>query len=157
MRFCMRRKSGTIRIMIPPTATSRMGMLTAMSQESPTSCWSAMMTPPIASMGADTKSVQVMSTTICTCCTSLVVRVMSEGAPNWETSRSENSLTVLKMPLRRSRPSDIDTVAPKYTAVIAQTTCRRVIPSMTAPTMKMYGMSPLAMPWSTMSALRLGR
>ena len=112
-------------------------MLTAMSQERPTSCCSAMMTPPIASMGAETKSVQVMRTTICTCCTSFVVRVMREGAPKRATSRSENSLTVVKIPPRRSRPSDMAVLAPKYTAVIAHTTCSRVTPSMMAPTVKM--------------------
>jgi len=57
--------------------------------------------------------VQVMSVTICTCCTSFVVRVMSEGAPNFATSRSEKSATFVKMRPRRSRPSDIAARAPK--------------------------------------------
>ena len=35
-------------------------------------------------MGAETRSVQVISTRICTCCTSLVVRVISDGAPNFD-------------------------------------------------------------------------
>ena len=37
--------------------------------------------PPTHMIGADTIIVQVSSTSICTCCTSLVVRVMSDGAP----------------------------------------------------------------------------
>ena len=82
-----------------------------------------MMTPPIARIGAATSSVQVISTSICTCCTSLVVRVMSDGAPNCDTSRSENSPTRWKIAPRRSRPSAIDALAPKYTAMIAQTIC----------------------------------
>ena len=33
---------------------------------------------------------QVITTSICTCCTSLVLRVISDGAPKWATSRAEN-------------------------------------------------------------------
>ncbi len=48
-----------------------------------------MITPPTLMIGAATSIVQVISTSICTCCTSLVVRVISDGAPNWATSRAE--------------------------------------------------------------------
>ncbi len=41
-----------------------------------------MMTPPTAMIGAATIIVQVMTTSIWTCWTSLVVRVISDGAPN---------------------------------------------------------------------------
>lgn len=65
---------------------------------------SAMAIPPTAMTGATTSMVQPMSTSICTCWTSLVLRVMSEPAPKVETSRSENSLTRSKIFFRRSRP-----------------------------------------------------
>jgi hypothetical protein len=38
-------------------------------------------------IGAATIIVQVISTSICTCWTSLVLRVISDGAPIWATSR----------------------------------------------------------------------
>jgi hypothetical protein len=40
-----------------------------------------MMMPPIMVIGAATNMVQLKSTSICTCCTSLVLRVISDGAP----------------------------------------------------------------------------
>ena len=48
-------------------------------------------------IGAATISVKVISTSIWTCCTSLVVRVISDGAPNWPTSRAEKSCTRSKI------------------------------------------------------------
>ena len=70
--------------MMRPTAISSTGTLTTMSQDSWMSCCRAMMTPPIARIGAETSRVQVISTSICTCCTSFVLRVMSDGAPNFD-------------------------------------------------------------------------
>ena len=55
------------------------------------------MMPPTHMIGADTISVNVIRTSIWTCCTSLVVRVISDGAPNWPTSRAENVWTRVKM------------------------------------------------------------
>ena len=113
MRVCILRNSGTIRTMMSPTATSSTGTLTAISQDSCTSCRMAMMMPPMHRMGADTSSVQVISTSICTCCTSFVERVISEGAPNRVTSCSENSPTRVNTAPRRSRPSAMAAFAPK--------------------------------------------
>ena len=64
-----------------------------MSQASPASWRSAMMTPPIASIGAEIIRVADTCTSICTCCTSFVLRVISDGAPNCPTSRCENATT----------------------------------------------------------------
>ena len=71
-------------------AITSTGTQTTSSQDSPRSVRSAMKMPPMHMIGADTSKVQVISTSICTCCTSLVLRVISEGAPNMATSRSEN-------------------------------------------------------------------
>ena len=76
--------------MIRPTITPKTGTATATSQARPTSWRRAMITPPTAMIGAITIMVKVISTSICTCCTSLVLRVMSDGAPNPVTSRLEN-------------------------------------------------------------------
>ena len=69
--------------------------------------------PPTHMIGAATSIVQVMSTSICTCCTSFVVRVISDGAPNRPTSRAENSPTRWKTAARTSRPKPIAVRAPK--------------------------------------------
>ena len=52
-------------------------------------------------------------TTIWTCWTSLVLRVMSDGVPNWLTSVCENVSTLRKMAARTSRPNAIDVFEPK--------------------------------------------
>ena len=53
-------------------------------------------------MGAPTASVQAITTSSCTCWTSLVIRVMSDGAPKCPTSRAEKSVT--GGTARRARP-----------------------------------------------------
>ena len=72
-----------------------------------------MMMPPMASSGALTSMVAPIIASICTCCTSLVLRVMSEPGPNCETSRSENALTLSNTSLRMSRPALIAAFAAK--------------------------------------------
>ncbi len=64
-------------------------------------------------IGAPIAIVQAMTTSSCTCCTSLVIRVMSDGAPNVPTSRAENSVTRWNSDPRMSRPKPIATLAPK--------------------------------------------
>ena len=108
MRVCITRNCGTIFETTMPTQSNSSGTLTAKIHDSPRSSLSAMMMPPTAVIGAATSMVQVIIMNICTCCTSLVIRVMSDGAPNWPTSRAENSLTWLKMPRRTSRPKPIE-------------------------------------------------
>lgn len=83
---------------------ARAGMHTASSRDSTRSSRSAMMMPPIDMIGATTSIVTLISTSIWTCWTSLVVRVISDGAPNRPTSRVESRPTWWKMPARRSRP-----------------------------------------------------
>ena len=68
-------------------------MITSSSADSCTSVRSAMITPPTAVSGAAIIMVRPISTSICTCCTSLVVRVISDGAPNSLTSRRLNRST----------------------------------------------------------------
>jgi hypothetical protein len=111
----------------------------------------------MARMGAETSSVRLISTRICTCCTSFVVRVMSDGAPNRDTSRSENAPTRSKTAARISRPSAMAAFAPKYTATMAAAICTSVMPSITTPSRRMTPASPTAMPSSMMSALSAGR
>lgn len=63
------------------------------------------MMPPTHMIGADTSRVNVISASICTCWTSLVVRVISDGAPKWPISRAENDCTRSKTAPRMSRPT----------------------------------------------------
>ncbi len=52
-----------------------------------------------------------MRTTIWTCWTSFVLRVISEAVPKWLTSTCENDSTERKIAPRTSRPNDIETFA----------------------------------------------
>ena len=47
------------------------------------------MTPTTSVIGAAMAIVAAITTSIWTCCTSLVMRVISDGAPNGPTSRAE--------------------------------------------------------------------
>ena len=70
---------------------------------------------------------------ICTCWTSLVLRVMSEPAPNCESSRSEKPLTRSKTSRRMSRPAAIAARAAKYVAITEAVICPSEMTSMIAP------------------------
>ena len=94
---------------------------------------SAMITPPTIMIGADTAIVQVISTSICTCCTSFVVRVISDGAPNCCTSRVENVPTRWKSAARRSRPKLIAVREPNRTAITEQMIWPNATASITPP------------------------
>ena len=96
-----------------------------------------MITPPTIVIGAAMSSVHDISTSICTWVTSLVMRVISDGAPNAATSWAEKSVTRWNSALRTSRPNAIATREPKYTAAIANTTCTNVTSSMTPPVRQM--------------------
>ena len=108
--------------MMLPTISSSTGMLTNSSHDSPTSSRIAMMIPPIAQIGADTSIVRLICTSICTCWTSFVIRVMSDGAPNVPTSRAENPVTRSNRSRRTSRPYAMATRDPMYTATMVSTT-----------------------------------
>ena len=113
MRSCIRRNCGTMRRTIAAMSTASTGTLTASSHDMPASSRTAMITPPTAMIGAATIIVEVITTSICTCCTSLVVRVISEGAPNCAISRIENVPTWWNSAARTSRPKLIAVRAPK--------------------------------------------
>ena len=83
------------------------GMLTSSSLDSPGSSRSAKKTPPTAAIGAATSSVHDSSTSIWTCWTSLVMRVIRVGAPNIPTSCAEKAVTWWNRSLRTSRPNAI--------------------------------------------------
>ena len=78
-------------------------------------------------------SVADTCTSIWTCCTSLVLRVMSEGAPKLPTSRCEKATTRWKKSARRFLPIPMASRDPKYTAMIAHTTCTSEMTSMRPP------------------------
>ena len=64
-------------------------MATTRINESGPSSRMAKNRPPTIMIGAVTNSVQVINTKTCTWVTSLVMRVINDGAPNWPTSRAE--------------------------------------------------------------------
>ena len=83
MWSCIRRKFGTIRKTIVPSTTTATGMKITSTIDRSTSSRRAITTPITIVIGAATAIVQAITTSICTCCTSLVIRVISDGAPNW--------------------------------------------------------------------------
>ena len=157
IRVCIERKSGRIRLMVKARTATSSGTTTSRSPESFTSSRRAMITPPTTMTGAAIIMVRLSSTTIWTCCTSLVVRVISVGAPNRPTSRAEKVWTWSNTAARTSRPSAIATRAPTKTAAIAQTTWSSVTASIQPPTRRMVSVSPWVTPSSMRSAFRLGR
>ena len=80
-----------------------------------------MMMPPTAMTGAVTSMVQPIITSIWTCWTSLVLRVMSDPAPKAVISRSEKPLTRSKTSPRRSRPMLMEDRAARYVAATEHT------------------------------------
>ena len=112
IRTCIALKSGIADRTIRPMNTSSTGMATKTTAESDTLRRSAMTMPPIIVMGATRITVRIISTTIWTCCTSLVVRVISDGAPKRFTSACEKLSTRRKSAPRTSRPKLIETREP---------------------------------------------
>ncbi len=137
IRLCILRKFGTIRLTTKPTVRNSAGTTTARIQPRPMSSRSAISTPPTIMIGAETAIVQPISTSICTCWTSLVVRVISDGAPNCWNSRVEKLPTRWNSSRRRSRPKPIAVRAPNQTALTAQTICTSETASMMPPTCRM--------------------
>ena len=80
-----------------------------------------MMMPPMAMIGAAITTLSIISTTICTCCTSLVVRVMSDGVPKRFTSAWEKLSTRRNSAPRTSRPKPMEDLEPQYTAMTEAT------------------------------------
>ena len=112
-------KSGMARDMTSAMKPTMSGRTTTSRPDSGTSWRRAMMIPPTIRIGAEMIRVRPMNTNVCTCWTSFVLRVMSEGAPNLLTSTWLNVWTVRKMALRTSRPKPIAIWAPQYTPRIA--------------------------------------
>ena len=81
------------------TTAIRIGTITRSSADSGESWRNAMITPPTQMIGAEIIMVKLSSTTIWTCWTSLVVRVIREGAPNFRPPGRRTH-----RPSRRSRP-----------------------------------------------------
>ena len=89
MRICICWKAGTMRYTTCPRSSTAAGIATSSTTDSPMSSRTARMIPITIVSGAATIIVAPSTTSICTCCTSLVMRVMSDGAPNAPTSRLE--------------------------------------------------------------------
>ncbi len=115
------------------------------------------MIPPMHMIGVDTMKFSVMSTSICTCCTSFVLRVMRVAVPKPLISRALSESTLRKISRRRSRPTAMAVLAPKYTPPIAVSTWTRHTTSMVMPVDQMKSVSPVETPLSMIWALRLGR
>ncbi|PFW99937.1 hypothetical protein CJ468_06305 [Nocardia farcinica] len=137
MRACISRKPGTSLATTRPIANASAGTAMSSSQDSFKSSRSAMMMPPTHMIGAITSTVTDITTSSCTCCTSLVLRVISEGAPNRPTSRAEKVPTRCTSAARRSRPALIAAWAPRNTDEADATICTAVTASIHRPVCQM--------------------
>ncbi len=154
---CIRRNCGTMRRMMSPRVIPSTGTATTTSHDSDTSSRSAITMPPTMVIGAPTSSTRPMKVTVCTCVTSLVDREIRVGAPNVETSLDDRSATWWNRAPRRSRPRPMATWAANHTAPMVTAIWTRLTPNITAPSRRIRPVSPAAMPWSMMSAFRVGR
>ena len=93
--------------------TAMIGRTTIRMPDNGTSWRSAMMIPPTARIGAMIIMFRPIRTTIWTCWTSLVLRVMSDGVPNVSSSAREKLSTLRKMAPRTSRPNAMPVREPK--------------------------------------------
>ena len=89
MRICICWNAGTMRYTTCPRTSTAPGIATTSTIDNPTSSRTARTIPITMVSGAATMNVAASTTSIWTCCTSLVMRVMSDGAPNAPTSRLE--------------------------------------------------------------------
>ena len=76
-----------------PSTIAANGIANTSTIERPMFWRSARIRPTTIVIGAAMAIVQAITMSICTCCTSLVMRVISDGAPNEPTSRAEKSVT----------------------------------------------------------------
>ena len=113
------------------------GRMMTSRPDSGTSVRRAMMIPPTMRIGAEIRIVRPMNTTVWTCWTSFVLRVISEAGPNRLTSTWENVSTLAKIALRTSRPKPMATRAPQYTPMTAVMPRRAVTTSIRAPVRRM--------------------
>ena len=110
---CIAWKSGSALAISVPTMRAMIGRMTTRMPASGTSWRRAMMIPPTARMGAMIIMLRPIRTTIWTCCTSFVLRVISDGVPKWLSSTWEKLSTLRKMAERRSRPNAIPVFEPQ--------------------------------------------
>ena len=110
---CITRNSGTAFAIIRPMTISISGTVTSRRLDSWTFSRMAMMMPPMAVTGASTIIVSPTMTSIWSCWTSLVFRVISDGTVKRCIWASENSSTRRKRSPRRSRPNRIEVRALK--------------------------------------------
>lgn len=116
----------------------------------------AIMTPPIAMIGALTTILRVIRTTIWTWVMSLVVRVMSDAVPSLSNSRREKRSTREKTFSRRSRPKPVEVLEDRYPAPMAQAIPMKATRSIRPPVSRIYRVSPAGIPTSTMFAMSVG-
>ena len=134
---CILRNSGTTLATTVPMKMAITGTATASSGESAAPSLTANITPPTLIIGAMTMSVSAICTNSWICWMSLVFRVINEGVPKWSMSRAENAWTRENTAARMSAPAPIAVREAQYTATTATAPRPRVMPSMTAPVVRM--------------------
>ena len=104
MSFCMILNFGIATFMRNSITTAMASTAATMIQPIERFVRAIMIMPPMAKMGAYRIMRSIMTDTICTCCTSLVPRVMSEAAEKLWISASANDSTRSNKRLRKLAP-----------------------------------------------------
>ncbi len=110
---CIARNSGRARRIITAMKVAMIGTMTSRMSDSWASSRTAMITPPMAMIGARIMMLRPITRTIWTCWTSLVLRVMSDGVPNRLVSVWEKLTTLWKIAPRTSRPKAMAVFEPQ--------------------------------------------
>ena len=111
-RACINWNVGTIRDTSDPRMMTAAGIANSRITDSCTLSRTARIDPITRVSGAAIIIVVASTTSIWICWTSLVMRVINDGAPNWPTSRAEYAVTWWNRSRRMSRPKPIAALAP---------------------------------------------
>ena len=114
--------------MMNPSTTISIGMATSRTIDSPASSRTASTVPITIVNGAAIIIVAVITMSSCTCWTSFVMRVISDGAPKWLISRAENSVT-----RRKDRAAYLTTEPHRHVGAATTSRRRRRPPAPTTP------------------------
>ena len=148
MRPCICSNDGTIRLITSPSTMISSGTATSRIIARPVSSRMARMVPITIVRGAAIIIVATITSRSCTCWMSLVIRVVSDGAPNCVTSRPENPTTRRNRSRRTSRPNPIASRAANHIAAAANTTCTIDTTTISPPRRQIVLRSPTSTPSS---------
>ena len=148
IRPCICSNDGTIRLITSPSTMISSGTATSRIIARPVSSRMARMVPITIVSGAAIIIVATITRRSCTCWMSLVIRVVSDGAPNCVTSRPDSPTTRRNRSRRTSRPNPSASRAANHIAAAAKATCTIDTTTISPPRRQITSRSPTSTPSS---------